>query len=95
MQGIDPSSDGVVARPDGLARRAAAGLDQAGEADDPIEAVLWPVVERAIGPAHRASPRHPMQSSEPLLKRLKLTGLCGHPLMNSTSRDCSWRVSRT
>ncbi len=33
--------------------RDAAGLDRAADADDPIDAVIWPVVERAIGPAHR------------------------------------------
>lgn len=33
--------------------RDAAGLDHAADADDPIDAVIWPVVERAIGPAHR------------------------------------------
>jgi len=32
--------------------RAAAKLDDVAEADDPIEAVLWSVVEQAIGPAH-------------------------------------------
>jgi len=33
--------------------RTAAGLDGAAGADDPIEAVLWGVVEKAVGPAHR------------------------------------------
>ena len=33
--------------------RAAAGLDAAARADEPIEAILWSVIEQAIGPAHR------------------------------------------
>lgn len=33
--------------------RDAAGLDEAADADDPIDAVLWQVIEQAIGPAHR------------------------------------------
>ncbi len=33
--------------------RAAVGFDDATQADDPIEVVLWAVVEKAIGPAHR------------------------------------------
>ena len=33
--------------------RAATGLESAARADDPVEAVLWRVVELAIGPAHR------------------------------------------
>jgi hypothetical protein len=33
--------------------RASARLDDAADADEPMDAVLWPVIEDAIGPAHR------------------------------------------
>lgn len=33
--------------------KQAAGLDQAGENSEPLDAVVWPVIEAAIGPAHR------------------------------------------
>lgn len=33
--------------------RTAAGFDAAIGVDEPLEAVVWPVVGQAIGPAHR------------------------------------------